>query len=487
MSGIRVEGNTSGNIAEVTATNELKVTLPSVQTQAGFAVLTCQNDDGQHNGSVPIRRGPTVSVDNRLSVGLDTPLFDAAFTSVTQDTGVWRHAFTTMLAVQSGGFVTFNNSSLGTTTIGASLQSWRHFSLVNNGGLRLSLFGLITANTLPANQVVEFGFFNGSTPTVAPTEGVYFRLTNAGLVGVINFNGTETPTGVLDTPFIVQNEVIEYQIRMYADTVEFYGGGHYLATLDTPIANPQATMTCTQPVCVTMRNSGTVTGAQQFRLGHVSIEQRDVSVNIPYSHQLAAMGLMGSQATSGNTMGSTALYTNSLAPGAGAVMTNTTAALGSGLGGQFAALPTLAANTDGILCSYQVPAGTINIRPRTLMITGVKIQGCVTTVLAGNATPVIYALALAYGHTAVSAATAEGASFSANTTKAARRIPLGYESYAAAAALGTLGSTQGVYMNFNTPIAVNPGEFVQILAKNVGVVTTTGVITFLVTFDSYWM
>lgn len=487
MSGIRIEGNTSGNVAEVTSTNELKVTLPSVPAQAGFSILTCQNDDGTNNGGTPLRRSPTTSVDNRLSVGLDTPLFDAAFTSVTQDTGMWRHAFTTMTVTQSGGFALFNAASNGTTTIGASLQSWRYFSLINNGGLRISIFGAITATTLPANQIVEFGLFNGSTPTVAPTEGVYFRLTNAGLVGILNFNGTETPTGVLDSSFIAQNAVIEYQIRLYSDTVEFWGNGHYLATLDTPLANPQATMTLTLPLCITMRNSGTVTGPQQFRLGHCSVDQRDIDINMPYSHQLAAMGLMGSQAPSGNTMGSTALYTNSLAAGAGAVMTNTTAALGSGLGGQFSALPTLAAGTDGILCSYQVPAGTINIRPRTLMITGVKIQGCVTTVLAGNATPVIYALALVYGHTAVSAATAEGASFSANTTKAPRRIPLGYESYAAAAALSTLGSASGVYMPFNTPIAVNPGEFVAITAKNLGVVTTTGVITFLVTFDSYWM
>lgn len=486
MSGIRIEGNTSGNVAEVTTSNELKVALSDVKNQAGYVLLATENDDGSLSGGTPLRRAPTTSVDNRLSVGLDTPLFDSAFTSATQDTGVWRHFFTTMIAVQGGGYVTFNNTSLGTTTIGASLSTWRTFSMVNNGGLRIAIVGTIT-NTLPTNQVVEMGWFNGSTPTVAPTEGVYLRLTSAGLIGVINYNGTEVTTGTLDSSLIVANVAVEYQLRMYTDVVEFWADGHFLGLLSTPTGNPQATMTLTLPVCITMRNSGTVTGAQQFKLGHVSVDQRDISLNMPYEHQLAAMGLMGSQATSGNTMGSTALYTNSLAAGAGAVMTNTTAALGSGLGGQFSALPTLAAGTDGILCSYQVPAGTINIRPRTLVIRGVRIQGAVTTVLAGNATPVIYAFALAYGHTAVSAATAEGASFSTNTSKATRRVPLGYESYAAAAALGTLGSANGVYMAFNAPIVVNPGEFVAILAKNLGVVTTTGVITFLVSFDSYWM
>jgi hypothetical protein len=195
----------------------------------------------------------------------------------------------------------------------------------------------------------------------------------------------------------------------------------------------------------------------------------------------ALAGKMGSQGQSGQTMGSTALLTNSLAAGAGAVMTNTTAALGTGLGGQFSALPTLAVATDGILCSFLNPAATAAIPGKTLYIRGVKIQGAVTTVLAGNATPVIYALSLAYGHNALTLAQAEGAG-----TKAARRVPLGYETYAAAAALGSLGSASGVYMPFTAPIAVNPSEYVAVVAKNLGAVTTTGVITFLVTFDSYW-
>lgn len=77
-----------------------------------------------------------------------------------------------------------------------------------------------------------------------------------------------------------------------------------------------------------------------------------------WAHVMAGAGGMSYQGQTGQTLGSTALYTNSLAAGAGAVMTNTTAALGSGLGGQFSALPTLAVGTDGIVSSYQVPVGT---------------------------------------------------------------------------------------------------------------------------------
>jgi len=161
-------------------------------------------------------------------------------------------------------------------------------------------------------------------------------------------------------------------------------------------------------------------------------------------------------------------------------MTNTTAALGVGLGGQFTALPTLAVPTTGIICSYQNPIPSTIVTGKQLVITGVKIEAVVTTVLAGNATPVIYALGLAYGHTAVSLATTESAS-----TKAPRTIPLGIQTFAAAAAVGSVG--QVVSVKFDRAIPVFPGEFVAITGKNLGVVTTTGAITFLVTYDYGWV
>lgn len=104
----------------------------------------------------------------------------------------------------------------------------------------------------------------------------------------------------------------------------------------------------------------------------------------------------------------------------------------------------------------------------------------VTTVLAGNATPVQYVYSIAYGHNNVSLATTTTA-----TSKAPVRKPIGFETYGAAAAVGTIG--QGIQKDFDrAPIVVFPGEFIQITAKNVGAVTTTGVITFLVDFDGYW-
>jgi hypothetical protein len=161
-------------------------------------------------------------------------------------------------------------------------------------------------------------------------------------------------------------------------------------------------------------------------------------------------------------------------------MTNTTAALGTGLGGQFSAQPTLAVNTDGIVCSYLNPIPTTAIAGRQLVINGISISAVVTTALTGNASPLIYFYSIAYGHNALSLLTTE-----AVNTKAPRRVAVGAQSFAAAAALGTVATP--VYISLNRPLPVNPGEYVALCAKNVGAVTTGGVVTFLVTFDYGWI
>lgn len=83
---------------------------------------------------------------------------------------------------------------------------------------------------------------------------------------------------------------------------------------------------------------------------------------------------------------------------------------------------------------------------------------------------------LAFGHTAVSLATAESA-----TTKAPRRVPLGLQAVASAAAAGAV--LQTVTFTFQKGIYVNPGEFIQTVKKKIGTAPSAGVIGHIVTFD----
>lgn len=491
MSGIRVEGNTSGNVAEVDGNNNLHVVLPKTASQAGVAIAYSQNDAGSATGA-PTNMSPYTSPDARQLVGIDSPMLDYHFTATAQDTGVWSCTFTTMTMTESGGYVLFNANSTATAATGCSLRSFRTFSLFSAAALRFVSSAQITA-VLLGNQVIELGFMAVGT-TTNPSDGAYFRLTGAGVFGVVNFNGVETVTGEFNTTPLGgvsgqlnpgQNYV--FAINVGKNNIEFWISGILMASISVPSANAQAFMTTGLPVGCQQRNTGTVVGAPQaqFKWGTCAVVQREIAMNFPIGHMMASQGLDAYQGLSGGTMGTTAAYANNAAAGAGAALSNAAANV-TGLGGQSSVQPTLVVGTDGIVCSYQVPAGGINQVPRTFMCTGVKIHGAVTTVLAGG--PVVYAYSLAFGHTAASMATTETGSFVSGTTKAPRRIPLGFETYAATAPVGTLGSPGGIYMSFQAgPVQVNPGEFIAVCAKNLGVVTTSGVITLHVTFEGYYI
>jgi hypothetical protein len=472
------------NLADVDSNSNLKTNLPTVISQAGYVIPVSEVDPGTITGS-SLRRAINVSQGRRMAVGLDTPIFDFTFNATAQDTSTWKCVFTTMTITQGSGSALFNAGSATVSGNIAGLQSWRMFNLLEGGPLKIELSLLATAVPL-TNQVGEWGLFQ-TAATIA--DGVYFRYSSAGLYGVINYGGVETVSSLL-LASITAGTTYNFTIIIGEGSTEFWydlgAGAVLMGTITTPAAQSEPFAFGALPVCVQQRNSGTVSGSPQMQLkwSDVSVMQKSLNLTMPFSEQVA-LCRGNHQGMSGGTMGMLALLTNSLAAGAGAAMTNTTAALGTGLGGQFSAQPTLAAGTDGIVCSYQNPAGSVNQTPRTLVITGIHVSSMVNTALTGG--PCQFMYSLAWGHTAVSAATAESASFATNTTKAPRRMGVGLETIAATAAVGVTGTPGGIHVLLNSPIIVNPGEFVALLAKNFGTVTSAGVVTFLVTFDHHWI
>ena len=471
-------GSSTNNGMEVDSNNNGKVNLPTVKSQAGYAAMLSELDSGSVTGS-RYTNTAVVDDDGLLWVGLMTPLLSETFNYTTQNSLLWKSVIATMTMTWNTTGLLFNANNTGTTTTGTCYTSYKHIPLNGGGGVKFDHVMSITATPV-ANQIYEAGLFVFTSGTAAPTEGVWFQLTSAGLIGVLNYNGSATQTGTLiAAAAFTANQNYKLRIVCTEREVQFWRDGILLGEIITPAGNSQPFATDALPISFQMRNGGTVSGTQmQVKVGSCDVAQLGLNVSKPFAQLQGGQGLMAYQAQNGATVGPTALNSNSLASGAGAAMTNTTAALGTGLGGQFSTQPTLAVGTDGIVCSYQNPVGSVNQTPRTLFITGVRIQSAVsTTALTGG--PVLYAYTLAYGHTSVSLATGNG-----TAAKAPIRISLGYETLAAAAAVGTLGG--GCSMSFQGPIVVNPGEFIAIAAKNLGVVTTAGVVTFQVTFDGFW-
>lgn len=474
MAGFRVEGNTSGNVAEVDANNNLRVTLPANKTQSGFSRLAgALSETGDPAGL--LIEDLRISAQGRLSVGQPVMMLNEVFNGTAIDTGKFFQSTTTQTITQAGGTLNLNASAITTLNTFSQVRTYAFYPFIAD--FATVFLADISLSVAQINNVTEIGFIQAAT-NAAPTDGAFFRYDLAGtLKAVVNNNGTEFTSAALTLPSV--NVMHKYKIICENDRVLFYIDGACQSIIAAPTGLGMPMYAQGQPVMVRTINGATAPAlANTVKIGYLYVGLLDAAgLSMDFIDIAAKQGRMGSQGQQGQTMGSTALLTNSLAAGAGAAMTNTAASLGSGLGGQFAALPTLAAGTDGIVCSFQNPAATSAIAGKTLYIRGVRIQGAVTTVLAGG--PVLYQYSLAYGHTAVSLATAEAAG-----AKGPRRVPLGFETFVVTAAAGVIGS--GVYVPFVAPIAINPGEFVAIAAKNLGVVTTTGVITFTVFFDAYW-
>ncbi len=477
------DGNSVAGLMNVNSDFEGLVALTKNILKAGYVAAIAENDPGTLFGSKRVKSLQS-SEDGKLQIGLTTPLFNYNFNALAQDSGQWRYITSTMTTSWTGTGMLLNTALSTASGAGTMISTWRQFPSTLQGGQRFD-FEFNQTAVLLANQELILGWIPFASGTAVPTEGVYVKYSSAGMFGFTNFNASEANvTGQLATAASFLNDTTYLiSIIVYDRVALFLRDGVLMANgvLNIPSAVGQNAATGCFPLSVQFRNTGILSGTPiaQIKITDVAVSQLDLNLGIQYPTLQALSGLMGSQGTNGNTQGSTALLANNQAAGAGVALNNTTAAAGVGLGGQFSVLPTLAVGTDGILDSYPIPVGGINVTPRSLLIYGVRIQGVVTTVL--SATAVTYLYSLAYGHTTVSAATAEGLA-----AKATRRIPLGFETYASAAAVGTLGSA-GIFVPFTAPIIVNPGEFVAILAKNLNTVTTSGVITFSITFDSQWI
>lgn len=474
---IIIKSGSSSTLASVDVNNNLQVNVPADPDNAGFVTLTAEADPGDVIGTRTLRNLETTD-DYRLRVGVDQTFFNEYFPSATINGNVWNTLLSGQTVAVASNFAVIT----GSVTSGqfSQLRTWRHIPAFMTFPTYCEI-DLQLAQLPVTNTVYEWGLGLAAT-TATPTDGAFFRINAAGEFRAILSTGGSEVQGSVDLAAYIPtpNVTNDYLIVLSEKGVEYWINDVLVSVIPRSAAAGSSTASMNLPIFIRQYNSGTASIASVIRVGYVNVSQGDMVTNKPWPHVLNGAGGMAYQFQTGATpIGTSALYSNSLPAGAGAAMTNTTAALGTGLGGQFTATPTLAAGTDGIVSSYQVPVGTSAIPGKSLYVTGVKVHGAVTLGLTGG--PVLYAYSVSYGNTAVSLATAENI----GVAKAPRRIALGFETFAATAAAGVMGSQGGCYMKFDSPIVVQPGEFIQIVAKNLGTVTSAGTITFLVTFDGY--
>lgn len=471
-----IRGATSGNGAEVTATGQALVKLPtgSVPADVAAARFLSENDTGDATGT-PLLVSPETDFDYRLRIATEAVFDSETFNYTAQNTGKFAYRNTTMTLGWTAAGLTSNSGNITTTTTGAQFVTYAEFPILGASVLYCEIEGSFTQQPT-TNTIIDFGLPRmATTNPFAPTDGAYFRLTSAGLFGVINSNGTETTTSVFDFTY-TNNQKYQFIIAMHEREVKFWIDGVLYASLETPVGQGQPCMSGALRFGFRHAITGGAAGAAlSFVLNDYTITIG--GPNFSQTASIVGQRLYGSyQGLSGGTMGSLATYPNSTNPTAAAPSnTALTANLPAGLGGQGVVTAAVAAATDGIWGSYQVPAGTANVQGRRLVLRGIKVD-LVNTGAAVATTATTLQFSLAFGHTAVSLATAEAAA-----AKAARRVPLGYATWPVGAAIGQGPQGGPIVVDFgDAPIFVNPGEFVALVGKFlVGTATASQTISFI--------
>ena len=490
------DGNNTAGKANVDVHNNLQVILPGYDSDGvsqgggpshGPAMFS-ENDPGTKTAVREVL-SPETDEDFRLRMALDHILDRETFNYAAQNTGKHSHAFTTVTATASTNGLLINSGSGVATATGMTFGTFAEFpagmgaaSTYWETNMSLS----VASGAVSSNVVIDVGAFRrGASTAFAPTDGAYFRFTSAGVIGVINNNTTET-TVTLPAPGFLANENHKYGITITEKVARFWIDDVLYGSLEAPVANGQIFRSASLPWSVRYANTGAVSGAVQ-----ASITDYTVSHGGPaYLSSLASVGnrsLGSHQGLSGGTMGSLAVYANNTNPTAGAG-SNTAVIVGGsqGVGGQFLMTAQVTGATDNIISTYQVPAGTIAVQGRRLAVYGVQIDA-VNFGAAVATTPTTLLLALTFGNTAISLATAETGSFVTATAKAARREALGFMNWPVAATIGASPDRGPVSMQFTQPIYVNPGEFVGTSCRFIqGTATASQTIFFTVTFDYGW-
>lgn len=492
-----IRGSVSGSGAEVTTTNRLKVELETdVATNPGNVGGVrnfSENDTGYVLGT-PSLMSPEVDSDFRIRTANDTLLDDETFNYTAQNTGKHFYNTNTLAFAWTAGNLTTNSGNITTTTTSGGLSSYAMFPIL--GTQTLACDSELSFSQQPTtNTVIDFGLFLRLTSNpLNPTDGVYFRLNSAGLQGVVNYNGTETSTGTFKQSFggadwtYINNKKYQFILYITTRSVQFWindaGNIQMYGEIETPEGQGTPCMASALPFSIRHAIIGGAAG------GVINAQLARYNVRQGGSNVVSTLGelsnrIYGSyQGLSGGTMGGLTVYTNSTNPTA-AVPSNTalTANLPSGLGGQAWETFTsgLALNTDGILMSYQVPNGTVNIAGKRLKITGIKMSAFVQTAITGG--PFVSTFALAFGHTGASLATAE-----AVAAKKPRIVllPELTQSVPASAAAGALPSQYNTVSMFPEPIYVNPNELVAFTVKHIGTAATAGVIGYNIQYVYSW-
>jgi hypothetical protein len=478
----------TGTQADVDTNNNLKVVPTGTLTGSPFGVLAGEISSATEPAGL-IRKRNWVSAEGRQHMAVDRPVLYVNFSSsatpanaLPQD--VFKQVATTMTfnaGSGAGGFLQLNASAITSTTTGIQFQSYAAWPTYGGYGTIYEWEAKTINVNGTANKVVELGVgLTTDAKTAGLLDGFCFRWTATNtFVGVMSINGSEFTTANLTIPS--DNVVHRYTIRANQDGLYFFVDSVLQAVLQVPADQSGPGYQPNLPVLMRLYNTASAPSlAAQLNVAEMWVTQGGLDWNKPWSHVMAGMSQHSSNVPYGQAVGQTPALANSSDPAAAAV--SNTAALVTGLGGNFQANIAVAAATDYIITSYLVPAQSATQASKRLHITGIRINAYLGTAAAVASVWHQLRWYVAWGHTAVSLATADGIA-----AKAPRRMSLGQMALLTpATVLAGQPFDRDINLAFSTPIVVNPGEYVASVVRFGGGATAAGVYSGAVSFEGYW-
>lgn len=509
MAGFRIEGNTSGHVAEVDAGNNVQVVLSNTPAYIGGVRNFSENDAGTATGS-PYLLSPEVDDDFRLRVANDLLLDEEDMTYTTQNYAKFRLDVTTFTASgtvgwSATGFNTNPGNTFATGSVSA-LSTWKTCSLEGTETLALDMEASISyasGAAIPSNQTLELGFgLLAATTPFDVFDGVYIRANSTGAYGIIRNNSvTDTATsGVFNdwtgTTWVpVNGRKYQFIVYLMTRSVEFWVNDPVTdniwlaAEIATPPGYGSPVASQAQRIFARHYVSGTSSIAASLTVSRYCVRRGGTNIGTTLN-VLNARTSESSQSPGNILLTSQTVTTGSITRPTAAVPTNvaTAGTFMPFLSGIWNETLTLAVNTDAVLSSFQAPAlptgVTTTFAPgKRLRIDAVNVASSITTALTGGGFAKYFYLA--WGSTAQSLA---GVAADTLNTKAYRRfvIPV-VQLYGAAAAAATLptGNFAFTYA-LQTPIYINPGEYVSLVTYHVGTAATAGAAQHVINFDFSW-
>jgi hypothetical protein len=448
----------------------------------GAISIWSENDGGTYTNEKYLY-SPETDEDYRLRVGIESYIDWERFNYAAQNTGKFTYSTSTMTITWTATGMTLNGGSSLATNVGCLFQTRAEYELYDSAMTYIAFEGYFTAQP-QANQIIDFGMFRaGGANQYIPSDGIYFRLTSDGISGKCNYNTVETTVTPINSFTYTNNQNISFIIGFNNQSTQFWVNNEFLGEIHTPSGQGSPTLSSTLAVALRMANTGIVATAQQFVINGYSVIYGGIPFNRDYL--LQCQSALGSyQGISGNTMGQLIAGTvtsGTLVKPTAAVPVNTSLAanLPNSLGGRIYETLTsgIAVNTDGILASFTVPAGTTAVKGKRLIVTGLKLSATVQTALTGGG--YISEFYIAFGHTADSLATTES-----TTAKAPRRVmcPSLTQVVTSGQLANTFLSQQFTVEDFDIPIIVNPGERLALVINKTGTVATAGIIAYTYQF-----